>query len=90
MAFDYQTKCTSGKNCDICPPSRRSRAVPRDPATLYTIGDILYNSPTIALKNILFYLTTLKDIYKSILKARNIVLRIDKIFIRVLYLTSTN
>jgi len=29
------TKFTSGRNCDIYPPSRRSRAVPRDPATIY-------------------------------------------------------
>jgi hypothetical protein len=32
---DWRTKFTSGKNCDIYPPSRRSRATPRDPATIY-------------------------------------------------------
>jgi hypothetical protein len=34
MAFDYWTKFTGSRNRDIYPPSRRSRAVPRDPATL--------------------------------------------------------
>jgi hypothetical protein len=34
MAFDYWTKFTSSRNRDIYPPSRRSRACARDPATL--------------------------------------------------------
>jgi hypothetical protein len=33
-AFDYWTKFTGGRNRDIYPPSRRSRACARDPATL--------------------------------------------------------
>jgi hypothetical protein len=35
MAFDYWTKFTGGRNRDIYPPSRRSRACARDPATVY-------------------------------------------------------
>jgi hypothetical protein len=31
---DWRTKCTSVLNHDIYVPSRRSRAVPRDPTTL--------------------------------------------------------
>jgi hypothetical protein len=34
MAFDYWTKFIGGRNCDIYPPSRKSRAVPRDPTTI--------------------------------------------------------
>ena len=34
MAFDYWAKCTASKKHDIYVPSRRSRAVPRDPTTL--------------------------------------------------------
>jgi len=34
MAFDYWTKCIASKKHDIYAPSRRSRAVPRDPSTL--------------------------------------------------------
>jgi hypothetical protein len=37
MAFDCWTKFTGSKNRDIYPPSRRSRACARDPATLLNI-----------------------------------------------------
>jgi hypothetical protein len=39
---DWRTKCTSVLNHDIYVPSRRSRAVPRNPATLR--GIVLLNS----------------------------------------------
>jgi hypothetical protein len=47
-------------------------------------SDISYDSLAVALKDILFFKITLKDIYKSILKAGNIAFKINKIFIKVL------
>jgi hypothetical protein len=47
-------------------------------------GDILHDSPAVAPRDILFPLTTLKDIRKSILRAGNIAPKINKILIKVL------
>jgi len=41
---DWRTKCTSVLNRDIYVPSRRSRAVPRDPGTIGIIA--IYNFPS--------------------------------------------
>jgi len=43
MAFDCRTKFASGKNTIFMLPSRRSRAVPRDPATVSLKAEFITN-----------------------------------------------